>query len=309
MIETVTLDQLRVFLAIVDSGSFTAASRQLERSQSAVSHAVAQLEAHLQIRLFDRRSSRPVLTTAGRAVAVDAREVIGRMQGLRARASGLSRGLEAEVSIALSVMLPMRAVTQAFGSFRLEFPSVALRLYVEALGGVVARVLDGECRIGITGTMPSTRLPETLGAEAAGLVDQIAVISPEHPLADAPSPASEEALRAHVQLVLTDRSSLTLGNDVGVAAPETWRIADLSAKHALLLAGLGWGALPAHMVEDDLAEGRLLPLRRAAAPEKTAYRVPLFAIYRRDEPPGPAGRWLLDRLKIGEGTAVGGRIS
>ena len=67
----------------------------------------------------------------------------------------------------------------------------------------------------------------------------------------------------------------------------------MGAKHALLLAGLGWGNMPAEMVADDLAAGRLVRLQVAEAPE---HRYPIALIHRADTPPGPACAWLADRL-------------
>lgn len=57
-------------------------------------------------------------------------------------------------------------------------------------------------------------------------------------------------------MVLTDRSSLTEGDDFGVLGARSWRLADLGAKHALLMAGVGWGNMPEPIVRDDLAAGR-----------------------------------------------------
>ncbi len=96
-----------------------------------------------------------------------------------------------------------------------------------------------------------------------------------------------------MQLVLTDRSDLTQGQDFGVLSPETWRLADLGAKHALLRAGLGWGSMPEPSVREDIEAGRLVLLDIEALPEVT-YN--LFAIHRTDTPPGPAARWFLARL-------------
>jgi DNA-binding transcriptional LysR family regulator len=100
-------------------------------------------------------------------------------------------------------------------------------------------------------------------------------------------------LRDQVQLVLTDRTALTEGQDFGVLALRTWRLGDLGAKHALLLAGLGWGNMPAEMVQGDLAAGRLV---RLELPEMPEHRYPLGLIHRIDTPPGPAGAWLAERL-------------
>jgi DNA-binding transcriptional LysR family regulator len=79
-------------------------------------------------------------------------------------------------------------------------------------------------------------------------------------------------------------------------SPTTWRLADLYAKHSFLLGGLGWGSMPLHAVERDLAEGRLTQLATPESPI-TGRIVPMAAVYRTAAPPGPAGRWLIDRLK------------
>jgi len=68
-------------------------------------------------------------------------------------------------------------------------------------------------------------------------------------------------IEKHVQLVLTDRTTLTEGRDYSVLSPLTWRLADLGAKHAFLRAGLGWGHMPLHMVNADLDANALVRIR------------------------------------------------
>jgi DNA-binding transcriptional LysR family regulator len=98
-----------------------------------------------------------------------------------------------------------------------------------------------------------------------------------------------------VQLVLTDRSELTAGREFGVMSPLTWRLGDLFAKHAFLLKGLGWGGMPEHAVKQDVREGRLAKLSIEDLPEE-AMILPMSAAYLTAKPPGPAGRWLIERL-------------
>ena len=105
-------------------------------------------------------------------------------------------------------------------------------------------------------------------------------------------------MRDHVQLVLTDRSELTRGQDFGVLSTETWRLADLGAKRALLLAGLGWGSMPEAMVAEDIAAGRLV---RLILEDLDAHPYPQYLIHRTDTPPGPAARWLAERLEQPKG--------
>ncbi|MGH8111149.1 MAG: LysR substrate-binding domain-containing protein, partial [Rhodanobacteraceae bacterium] len=93
-------------------------------------------------------------------------------------------------------------------------------------------------------------------------------------------------------LVLTDRSNLLAGRDYGVFSPSTWRLADLSTKYALLKDGVGWGSMPLHTVESDIARGKLVRLDLRADLALT-----MNVVYRASAPPGPAGRWFVDYLK------------
>jgi DNA-binding transcriptional LysR family regulator len=285
-----TLDQLHVFLTVVETGSFAAAARRLNRATSVISYAVGNLEAQLGLPLFDRESTRkPQLTEAGRTVLAEARTVAHSIDALRAKVRGLLSGLEAEVHLVLDVLLPTERIVDALQAFQAEFPTVALRLHMEALGAVTQLVLDRAATIGVSG--PLDRVKEGIERIALGEVEMIPVAAPGHPLAT--GQVLPGAARDHVQLVLTDRSPLTEGEDFSVIGVRTWRLADLGAKHALLLAGIGWGNMPGSMVQDDLAAGRLVHLRVPDCPGGT-YR--FSAIYRTDTPPGPAASWLIRRF-------------
>jgi hypothetical protein len=67
MLDALTLDQMRTFVAVADAGRFRAAAIRLARVQSAVSHAISNLEDQLGVALFDRTGHRPILTAEGRA--------------------------------------------------------------------------------------------------------------------------------------------------------------------------------------------------------------------------------------------------
>jgi DNA-binding transcriptional LysR family regulator len=75
MLDGVTLDQLRSFIASVNQGSFSAAARKLRRAQSVVSDLVSSLEGQMGVRLFDRSARYPKLTPAGIALLADARGI------------------------------------------------------------------------------------------------------------------------------------------------------------------------------------------------------------------------------------------
>jgi DNA-binding transcriptional LysR family regulator len=294
MLDSVSLDQLRTFIAAADAGSFSAAGRRLHRAQSVVSQTLANLEAGLGLALFDRSGRYPVLTPAGRALLADARGVAGGMDLFKARAKGLAGGLEPEISAVVDVMFPIEILTRVVASFQAEFPATPLRLYVEALGAVVEPVLAGTCAFGVMGSLPIA--PPELTSERLLAVRLGMVVSPLHPLAAHAGPIPTAILSRHVQLVLTDRSRLSEGHEFGVLSPKTWRLADLGAKHAFLRAGLGFGGMPLFAVREDLARGTLVEIALEDAPAGGPF-MPMSAIYRTDAPPGPAGSWLIEQLR------------
>ena len=187
-------------------------------------------------------------------------------------------------------MVPSRTVASVLRDFQQEFPTVNLRLHVEALGAVAALVLDRKADLAVAGP-DILDLPE-FERRSVGSVELVPVAAPGHPLS-ASRPIAPGEARQHLQLVLTDRSPLTQGKEFSVISPRTWRLADLGAKHALLLEGIGWGNMPRHAIAGDLAAGRLIAL---GLPEAPPVRYGLHALWRRDNKPGPATTWLLDAL-------------
>jgi len=294
MLDAVTLDQLRTFIAAVEQGSFSAAGRKLRRAQSVVSQTLANLEGQLGVTLFDRSARYPTLTEDGRALLQNARAVADQMDGFKARAKTLREGLEPELSLVIDVMYPMSVLTAAVAGFRDTFPHTPLRLFVEALGAVLEPVQQGICQIGIVGTLPST--PQSMHSVPLLDVPLVTVVAPAHPLASHKGVIPQSTVQRHVQLVLTDRSAVTTGQNYGVFSQNVWRLADMGARHAFLRAGFGFGHMPRFMVEDDIKRGRLRVVR-IELPSNLKPVMPMRAVYRNDAPPGPAGRWLIEHLK------------
>ena len=293
--DALTLDQVSVFLAVVEHGSFSAAARMLNRAQSAVTYVVHKLEEQVGTPLFDRSQYRPALTEAGRALLPQARRIVEAVGAFRLQARGIAGGLEPELAIAVSSFFPMPTLAEALRAFRARYPTVGTRIFVESLGGVPRLVEGGTCPLGIT--VAFAGLSQQLRRVPLVDVDMVMVAAPDHPLAQRPGRLTPDMLREHVQLVLTDRTSPHGARDYGVYASRTWRIADLSAKHALLKAGLGFGGMPLHLVSDDLRAGTLVRL------ELTEWEgsdrppsVPICVTYREDNPLGPAANWMMEHL-------------
>jgi DNA-binding transcriptional LysR family regulator len=131
MLDGVSLDQLRTFIAAAEEGSFSAAGRQLRRAQSVVSQTLANLEGQIGVKLFDRSGRVPTLTDQGQALLSLARAVASEVDLFKARAKGLAGGLETELTLVVDAMFPVAVLASAVAAFQVQFPAIPLRLYVE----------------------------------------------------------------------------------------------------------------------------------------------------------------------------------
>jgi DNA-binding transcriptional LysR family regulator len=290
MLDALTLDQLRTFIAIAEARSFRAAAGRLSRVQSAVSQAIANLETELGIRLFDRSGYRPALTPEGQALLADARAILLKVDAMRARARGLGEGLELSLAIALDPQFPLGLAAAALKDLHDSYPSVSVRMWTAPLGASIVALREGRCALAITAAdLPDPRIE----LESLLFVPRAAVAAATHPLAarsrdGAPLTAAE--LADHLQIVVPDPSPLTEGRDFGVLSPGTWHVSDNETKRALILAGAGWGSLPLWLVEGDLAEGRLVRIAVAEFGQQGETFVRAYLAHRTDQPLGPAAR-------------------
>lgn len=293
MIGSLTLDQLRVLVAIDDTGSFSAAGRYLRRAQSAISHAIQGLEEAQGVQLFDRSSRTPRLTDAGRALVLQARQVLRQADAFERTAKAMSAGLEPGLALAIDSFMPTAPVIRGLASLQAHFPELAVTLFTEGLGAAERRVREGSATLGLCALMPS--MVQDLQAVPLTEVDMVPVVASAHPLVSETRTITRDLLAEHVQLILTDPQQRP-GPSFAVVSRRVWRFVDIARRLEFLLAGFGWCTMPRHLVEAHLAAGRLarLPIDDPAV---LPGAVPLYAIYHPQRPLGLGARWLLDELQ------------
>ncbi|MDR2960024.1 MULTISPECIES: LysR family transcriptional regulator [Stenotrophomonas] len=297
MLDGLTLDQLRVLVAVAETGSFRAAAKRIRRVQSAVSHAIATLEAQLGVVLFDRSARRPEMTPQGRALLTDAKAILLRADAMRARARGMGEGVELGVSLVVDTLFPLKAVAHALRGLQSTYPSVAVNLRTAPLGEPLVALRDGRCTLAIT-VGEEFREPQ-IQLEALSPVPFVVVAAAHHPLAmhpDRSEPLDPAELMEHLQIVLEDTTAQTGRRDFGVLSPGTWRVAGQDVKHAMICEGLGWGRLPLWAVEDDVARGRLKRLHVSALGRQGRVDLEAYLAHRSDQTLGPAARVLRSGL-------------
>jgi DNA-binding transcriptional LysR family regulator len=275
---------------VADSGSFRSGAARLSRVQSAISHAIANLEAELRVTLFDRSGHRPVLTPEGQALLANARDILLRVDAMRAHARGIGEGVELELSLTVDTLFPIAVVGAALADMRVAYPAVSIRLAVEPLGGPITALIEKRSTLAIVAG-EDFRDPR-IALEAISSIEQVAVVSSRHPLGLRPKGAEIRLpdLADYLQIVLADPTPLSEGRSFGVLSPQTCRVSSQDAKRAMILAGLGWGRLPFWQVERDLSEGRLVRLASNALGRNSQVAAEAYIAHRLDEPLGPAAQ-------------------
>jgi DNA-binding transcriptional LysR family regulator len=197
----------------------------------------------------------------------------------------------------------LSVVVTALQQLHLAYPSVQVQLVQQPFGDDLAMIRQGSAQLGI---LPEVQpLGHAFVSHGIGRQHLVAVAAPQHPLATKPQPIDSAELQGHLQIVWSraeHQSSsqvlpLSQQQDLGVHSLDTWRVTELATKRQFILAGLGWGSLPIHLVRDDIAQGRLVELKLTSWEGRD--RMPSFDICvcrLKQLRLGPAGKFLLGSL-------------
>jgi len=250
------IDQFRTLDAIIRTGSFRAAAQDLNKVQSAVSYSIKTLEQELGLSVFSREGYKPTLTNAGKALLQKARVLLADMEDLELLSEHLAQGHEPQLRISISPVAPMPLLLPAFKAISDKFPTTRFQITSEALGGEEL-VLSGQVDMALTHVLQSY---EELVVKSWLSVSMRAVASKNHPLTLLPTITRQDMLK-HFQIIVSSGSSAGQGSTRGVfRGSSVWTVPHFAVKKDLILAGMGWGNLPGHLVEDDLEKGRLIEL-------------------------------------------------
>jgi len=289
----VTYDQLVAFLAVAGEGTFLAAAAVLHKSQPAVSKLVRNLEDELGIELFDRREYRATLTDAGRRFHERAAAVIESTEGLRSFARALSGNVEPIVRLAVEAVTPLAPIMEICRTVQARYPSVRIELGTERLSGAADALRGERADLVVATTIGMRAVPVEMARFRK--VRILPVVRADHPLATSAKPIPPALLRGHAQVILRDSAQRADAPSLNVLdGGLRWSVTDVAAKKEVILAGMGWGGLPEHVVAESIAAGELVALQ---VPEFETEAMELFAMRRRDRPHGVVAQAVWEELK------------
>lgn len=283
-----TADNVPVFLAVLDHGSFSAAARALGRVPSAVSMAMAHLEAELGLTLFDRSGREPRPTQAALSLAPQARALAAQARQLQAHALALSQGLETRLTLAIAPELLTAPWSHALQGLAQDYPLLEVEVLAAPQADALAMLHSGRAQLALVFERPS--LDGREGFQEIGAETLVLVMAPGHPALAAMAPGEklcEHHLIDNRQIVVAGRDPAQ-GDSRFEFARHRWRTDNALAALSLILAGVGFGWLPRSLVQPHVAAGRLVEMAFENLSNGNTLWVDL--VWSKERPMGPAAR-------------------
>lgn len=286
-----TLEQWRMFKAVVDAGGFNQAAVEVHKSQSSVHHAVQKLENAIGVRLFENIGRKVQLSPQGELMYRRATFLLDEAHKLEAVASSLQAGTETTLRIAVDIIFPSELLYNVLAKVSDEYPLLRIELEETVLSGANSLLSNGKVDMGISPFVLPNGFSEDLCE-----IEFVAVAHANHPLHQLGRTLTLEDLKGHRQIVVRD-SSTERKADVGwLGAEQRWTVSHIRTSVDIIAQGLGFAWLPIAIIKDKLENGTLvpLPLDNNAALRKAL----LYLSFEDGDTLGPAARAFIGELRF-----------
>ena len=261
------LTLLETFVRIAETGSISAAARDLGLSQPSASRQLSELETRLQTTLAHRTTHTLSLTSAGQDLLADARTMIAQWQALEERHLKRAADLKGPIKIVAPVALGQTELTDVAASFQEAHPGVSIEWLLED-APIRFSETGCDCWIRVGAVPDDTLVVRRIGRVARLVVAAPSLLSPgssrRRPASIAETPLIALAPYEAGAIPLQHKNQTT----VTISPPVRMQTNNIFALKASVLAGLGMGVMPHWFVAEDLEAGRLVDVLPAwRAPE------------------------------------------
>ncbi|MGB1239820.1 MAG: LysR family transcriptional regulator [Pseudomonadales bacterium] len=247
-------NNLQAFTAVARTGSFSAAAEQLFITQSAMSKRIAQLEAQLDKKLFDRIGRQVTLTSAGLALLPCAEKILMSFQDARTVIDNLDQQIQGTLSLASSHHIGLHRLPKALRTFNRRYPQVELNLSFGESEAAYEGVVKGYLELALITMAP---LPDPVICAKTVWTDTMEfVVAKDHPLAERSKVCLEE-LGEH-SAILSEPQTFTYQitaqrfTQQGLSLEVAMSTNYLDTVKMMVSNGLGWSLLPHSMIDESL---------------------------------------------------------
>jgi DNA-binding transcriptional LysR family regulator len=285
----VSLDQWRALLAVHDHGGYAQAAAALHRSQSAVHHAVKQLEERLGVRAFELQGRKAVLTDTGRMLVRRGRALLDEALRLE-RAAGLAAaGWETELRIAVEIIFPSWLLLECLDALSAEQPHLRVQVFESVLSGTTELLQAGRVDMAI-----ASRVPAGFVGDLLMNVRFVAAAAPHHPLHQLARPLTREDLRHHRHLIVRDTGQQPTVEGAPAITEQRWTVSAKATSIRAACMGLGFAWYAEDIIARELVSGELKPLPLTEGRQRSA---PLYLVFADPDTAGPGARQLAQRIR------------
>lgn len=263
----ISLDQWSALVSVVESGSYSNAAERLHKSQSTLTYAIQKLESLLDVKVFELRGRKAVLTPTGELLYRRGKTLVEEAARLEHAAGELAKGWEPELRIAVDILFPTWLLLQCFAEFCAERPDTHLELYETVLGGTEEALAARRVAFAI-----GTSVPQGFVGDILMPVRLICVAAPSHPLHRLGRELTLQDLRPHRHIVVRD-SGEQRARSAGWLNELRLTVTNKATAIHAVCQGMGYAWYPADSVRRELERGELkpLPLREGGEKAGTLY--------------------------------------
>jgi DNA-binding transcriptional LysR family regulator len=254
-----TLDEWEILQAVVQLGGFAPAAKQLHRSQSTISYAIARLQDQLGLKLFEIKGRRAQLTELGRVLLADAEPHLAGFHQLEQRAKSLALGGESEVRLSVDSIFPNDRLFAALANFAVRFPHVQPRLRQGTFLNADSEFSMHNVQICITGLVS-----REFFAKSILVIRMMAVALRDHPLHRMKRELTRADMMQHTLVSIEGTASGTPKHQPRVPAQRVMPVRSIEAAIDAVRSGLCFGWLPIYRMGPELESGELMPLNLPA---------------------------------------------
>lgn len=293
--DVLTPDALEMLQRIAASGSFAAAARASGMVPSALTYRVRQIEDALDVLLFDRGSRQAKLTEAGRELIREGNRLLLEVDAVANRVRRVATGWEPQFTIAVDSIIDRTTMMELCAAFFALEPPTRLRLRSETLSGTLNALTSGLADLAL-GIVAEPSGMSGLQMLPLGTQRFVFAVAPQHPLASAPEPLSDQVIRQHRIVAVADSVQRGSGMSVGLlGGQDVFTVTSMQDKLEAQMRGLGCGSLPEGIALPYIETGRLVAKRveRAEQQVHTSYAWRKTTLSAR----GRALQWWLEQLE------------
>lgn len=251
-------EQLELILEIIDRGNFSAAARALNRVPSAVSMAIANLEAELNLKLFERSKNHLEPTEVALSIEPHARLIVTKMRQLDMHLTELSTGLETRISIGIAADMNQRYLLAGVEHLIQLYPLLNIEMVCAPQQELKARLQNNEIDLYVA--YSSSELDKNERFRLLGVEKFVAAISPKDAQQLKDHDKNELTMLSELRQIIVASKHYPLPDRRVLVSDAYWYSDNLAMAINMVEQGMGWGNFPLSIVSEHFSKQSLIRL-------------------------------------------------